>query len=254
MVADGRRDPAAPAGRHRAGGALVWRRAAWFAVGASCAVLIVLAFAAARLAGPPANPGDAFPGLPNGGLLTAQPPGSQTPGHRPASTSGNGGDPLGPSGADGLDNGPGGRPGDMATAGQATEPGGADADGEPGPSVTYLPPSGPSAGDAQAMVGTTVLFYDRLARDVDTAWELVGTHVKAHGLESFRKQWAGIGSARVREVVVDTGAATVLATVELTGTDGSARVQQYRLEFHRGSPGVVQDITPVGGKGEKPAK
>jgi hypothetical protein len=258
MVADGRRDPAAPAGSHRAGGALAWRAwrsAAWFAVGASCTVLIVLAFAAARLTGAPADAGNAFPGLPTGGLLTAQPPESQTQGHRPPSTSGDGGDPLEPGATDGgtgqVQHGP---PDDATTAGHSGAPGGAAAAGTGGPSVTYLPPDDPPAGQAQAVVDTTVQFYDRLARDVDSAWGLVGARVKVHGLESFRKQWAGIAAARVQEVVVDAGAETVLATVALTGTDGRAQVRQYRLEFRRGDPGVVQDVAPVGGNGQKPAK
>ena len=260
MVADGRRDPATRAARRRGGnGAAAWsasRHAAWFAVGASCAVLIVLAFAASRLAGPPANPGDAFPGLPNGGLLTAQPPASQTQGRRPPSTGGNGGGTSEPGYPDRGGTGPGqdGAPGDAGPPSYSAAPGDGRRTGAPGPSVTYLPPDEPPAADAQALVETTVLFYDRLAQDVDAAWQLVGTHVQAHGLESFRKQWAGIASAHVQEVVVDAGAGTVVATVALSGTDGSAKVRQYRLEYRKGDPRVVQDIAPLGGNGQKPAK
>jgi len=235
-----------------------WRRAAWFAVGASCVVLIVLAFAASRLASDPAGRIDAFPGLPTGGLLTAQPLGP--PASTPTVTTAPGGgiatEPSGGTGAGGDRAGSGDRPGGGTGGRPPADPGGTAGPGEsaPAPAVSYLPVEGHPPVGPQQLADATVQFYELLQADVEAAWELVGPKVKARGYDSFRGQWAGAVGVEVQQLVVNADASTVVATVALTAADGTTRVQQYELVFRRGSTQIIEEINPIAKGGQKPAR
>jgi len=244
-----------------------WRRAAWFAVAASCVVLIVLVFAASRLAGPesPLDRLDAFPGLPTGGLLTAQPLGPQVHPGPTATTDGArpGGTAAGATaGADG--NGPGGGPaahdgrGDQerrssrtGTAAPApSEPRGAST--PPEPTVSLLPSTGRPPVTAADLVSATRTFYEQLPRNVDAAWNMVGPRVKVQGFDSFRRQWGDAAEVNLQQVVVDADASSVLATVRIVPADGAERFQTFELVIRQGSSLVIDEIRPVGGSGNKP--
>ena len=236
-----------------------WRRAAWFSVGASCVVLTVLVFAAALLAERPFDRIDAFPGLPTGGLLTAQPlgppvhpvpagpPGAGGDGHtalggQPGDGQGNGG-PLGSDGSDDSD----GRssPGSAGPTGEQ-----ARGDAPTAPMVTVMPTTGqPPPVTAEDLVAGTTRFYDQLPRNVDAAWAMVGPRVKVQGYDSFRKLWGDATEVRLQQIVVDADGSSVLATVQLVTADGVEHVQRFHLTFRKGRSMIIDDITPVTGDG-----
>jgi hypothetical protein len=237
-----------------------WRRAAWFAVGASCVVLTVLVFAAARLAGPGGTDRlDAFPGLPTGGLLTPQPlgppvqprPDTSTSqpeprvgaGGQPASTGSNGtqGGAEHPSGGDQ------GQPRGGPAAPRTTAPGsgGSDIGTAAAPTVSMLPSTGRPAVTAEDMVSTTRTFFATLPGDIDAAWEMVGPRVKVRGYDSFRAQWANVDDLQLQSVVVDADGSTVIATVQIVRKGGSTTVERFELTFRQSSSVQIDDFRPL---------
>jgi len=242
-----------------------WRRAAWFAVAASCAVLTVLVFAAVRLAGGSFDRVEAFPGLPTGGLLTAQPLGPPVRPPLPLTTAGDdraaphGGPSTAAAGNPGGAGGPhgdgrGGVLGDSTGTWTATPT--ADPPGEsvPPPQVSVLPTVGHPAATPDDLVDGTRTFYDQLPANIDAAWAMVGPRVKVQGYDAFRQQWAGATEVHLQQLVVDADKSTVLATVGLVMGDGVERVQRYRLVFRRGNPMIIDEITPIAERGPKPPK
>jgi hypothetical protein len=244
-----------------------WRRAAWFAVAASCAVLTVLVFAAARLTGGPLQRIDAFPGLPTGGLLTAQspprhsvpPPAVTTaPADQDGATASvdSAGDDAGNTTEDG-DAQAGGGQARSTTTGTASPTGpGPRSQGVPPPTVSVLPATGRPPVTAADMVAATTLFYSQLPGNPDEAWAMLGSRAKAQGYDAFRGQWADAVDVQLRKVVVDPDDSTVLATVKVMTTDGAERVQRYQLVFRGAGSPVIDEITPISAEdeGNEPAK
>ena len=246
-----------------------WRRAAWFAVGASCVVLTVLVFAAARLAGPesPFDRLDAFPGLPTGGLLTAQPPeppGPSRPGDDPTAADGTtptaDGDPTSAGAAhqpgrqgEQSDRGPGGGPAGVTRTGSPTTTS-YDHLGDPTvqPSVSLLPTVGSPPVTADSLIAATRSFYELLPKNVEAAWNMVGPRVKVQGFESFRKQWADAAQVHLQRVVVNANDSTVLATVLFVGTEDDEYVQRFLLTFRQGNALTIEEIQQTGDDGNKP--
>lgn len=244
-----------------------WRRAAWFAVGASCVVLTVLVFAAARLAGPesPFDRLDAFPGPPTGGLLTAQPPGPAVPtGAGDPTVAGEHSDTVagaatrtGTGDAPGQQNQPEGDGPGSGPAG-STGPGGAPVTsqvrtGEPtaNPTVSLLPTIGSPPVTPEDMIDATRLFYESLPKDVDTAWGMVGPRVKVQGYETFRQQWADVTTVDLLRVVVNANDSSVLATVRTVTTEGAEHVDNFLLVFRQGNALTIEEIRPTGRDGNK---
>jgi hypothetical protein len=241
-----------------------WRRAAWFAVGASCGVLTMLVFAAVRLAGPDRI--DAFPGLPTGSLLTAQPLGpsvhpetpEETRADRSGSSGGSGqpdttadgapgeGGPTGTSGSDGRWN---------STRTWTVAPTGDGPHGESvtEPTIIMLPATGRPPVSAEELVEGTKRFYGLLPHNIEAAWAMVGPRVKAQGYENFRKQWADATVVRLRQVTVDADDSAVLATVHMITTDGAEHVQRFRMTFRKGHSLVIDEIVPLADDGRPPA-
>lgn len=239
-----------------------WRRAAWLAVGASSAVLVALVFAAGRLAEPDRI--DAFPGLPTGGLLTAQQPGPQGQPEPGVSTVADGTPPSGAAGSSATAGGTGG--GGLAASEAGEGPGGATmtatrtstGDNEPPrstsvPTVSVLPSTGSPPVGADELIDGAVQFYSLLPEDIDGAWQMVGPSVRAGGYEGFRRQWSDVTDVRLQEVVVDADESTVLATVEVDATDGDKQVRQYRMVFRGGGRSLtIEELDLVTERGHKP--
>jgi hypothetical protein len=230
-----------------------WRRAAWFAVGASCGVLTMLAFAAVRLAGPDRI--DAFPGVPTGSLLTAQPFGP--PVHPEATRAGRGGSSA-RNGQPGTT--AGGGPGEGGSA----DTGGSDGrwhstrtwtvaptgNGPPGtpatePTIIVLPVTARPPISAEDLVEGTKRFYGLLPHNVEAAWAMVGPRVKAQGYQTFRRWWADATVVRLREITVDADDSAVLATVHVVTTDGAERGYRFRMIFDKDPSLVIEEIVPL---------
>ena len=238
-----------------------WRRAAWFAVAAACVVLVGLVVATARLAGGPFDRLDAFPGLPTGGLLTAQPIGppvhpplmtteagwgdSSSPGGRPGAAPGGTG--AGGSRGDDRSGGPG-----LASSSRTDSPTGGRSRGQSAPpTVSVLPTTGNPPVAADDLVAGTTAFYDQLPNNIGSAWAMVGPEEQAQGYDAFSNQWADVAEVQLREVVVNANDSVVLATVRMVTNGGVERVDRYRLFFHKADQLVIDEITPIGGGGKK---
>ena len=245
MDPDGRGDPVSVTPPR------TWRRAAWFAVGASCVALTALVVGASQLAG---RSGSivSFPGLPTGGLLTAQPLGPPVHPPGPATTVPGG---HGPGGTDGPSGGiaggePGGGPrGDGRAGGPAetwtasSRPGRQSGASIP-PSVTIMPTTGQPAVSADELVAGTTQFYDQLPSNLNAAWAMLSPRAKKGGFDSFREQWADTEQVHLQQVIVDADDSSVLATVQTVTTDGVEHVRQFRLGFVKSHPLTIDEISP----------
>lgn len=245
------------------------RRAAWVAVAASCAILAALVFAAARLTGGPFQRIDAFPGLPTGGLLTAQP--QRSAAHLGAATTAPADQDGAAASIDSADVDAGNAPGNggpkddteqarphLTETASPTDPGLRSQTGPP-PMVTILPATGRPPVAPADLVAATTAFYSQLPDNIEGAWAMVAPRARAQGFEAFRTQWADTTDVQLKKMVVSPDDSTVLATVKLVTSDGSKRDQQYRMVFRGVGPPAIDEITPItaddeGDQGDEPAK
>jgi hypothetical protein len=244
-----------------------WRKAAWFIVGAASIVLVVLVFAAMRLAGPEDRIGriDAFPGLPTGGLLTpqqpeaaepaatAEPPAPDEPGSSPSVESAPGGDggatvPQAPGGTEP------GRPGENRPPGQSGGSGGGSrpTEGRPEPTGGAQPTSPGTTDVEENVVDSTHRFFGFLPHDLEAAWEMVSPRVRVLGFEAFREQWGQYSDVRLQHVEVGTDGTTVVATLQVTEHKGETWTQRWKLSYRFSETLVIDEVTMIEGAANEP--
>jgi hypothetical protein len=222
-----------------------WRKAAWFIVAACSVVLVVLVFAAVRLAGPDGRFGkiDAFPGLPTGGLLTPQPPSSDTLAE-PTSEAAEEPRPDSAEPSLGPDSGsetalP---PGDPARPGpeQPGQGGGGDPTEGP-PSVNTAPPPEDPPIQVDELLGATQQFFDVLPENIEAAWQMMSPQARSHGPDKFDKHWRKFRDVQLQSTSVDVGRSTVTAVVFVTGKNGKTATQRWKLTYRQEGSLAIDD-------------
>jgi hypothetical protein len=224
-----------------------WRRAAWFAVGASLLVVFGLVFAAAALVGKPKNTDtiDALPGYPSLPIFfdSSTEPG---PGSPPKPSSGT-------------------RSPERSTV-APTSPRRPSASGPkvPVPQVPSIPgrtsieqpqpPAPPvrqttpkrtfATNDPKEIGDRTEAFYKQVTTDPDSAYKMTSGEMRVQGEQAFKQRYSNIKSVEVRRIDIDPNQGTTVSEVKITKKDGSTIVERRRLKFTSGSnPKISSEVT-----------
>lgn len=229
-----------------------WRKAAWFATGASGAVVVGLLFAGTFLVGKPATDAavqGAWPGY-QGGAPAISDDQAVPPGQR----GGAGAGPHTPKRPDRAvgETAPGTG---AATRDDATEQ--APSDPASGPATTGAPaPSGPPqkppvtpAGretpvsapwwysfppNAQTMGDNSEKFFNTVTTDPNEASSVTTGQLHDQGAQALAERYAGIAYFEVKKISIDQQRGVTVNTVEVTHTDGTKTMETRTLTFGDG--------------------
>jgi hypothetical protein len=230
-----------------------WKKAAWFATGASGAVVVGLLFAGSYLVGkPPVDQAvqGAWPGY-QGAPTVIDPTGEAGPPSRQG----------------------GSAPGPDDSTPSADEPAGRTSGGGAGPvdGVPQPPPPGSSAGphtsgtatpsgrpqkppatpaqretpvkppwwysfppDAQTMGDNSEKFFNTVTTDPAAAAAVTTGDLHDQGPQALAERYAGVAYFEVRKISIDQQRGVTVNTVEITHTDGSKTVEERTLTFGDG--------------------
>ncbi|WP_238608604.1 hypothetical protein [Amycolatopsis sp. Poz14] len=242
-----------------------WRKAAWFATGASGAVVVGLLFAGTFLVGGPTTTttdavgGGGWPGRQNGGNpnLSALIPNGQhggVGGSVPRSdsstspdgvTSDNGTHPQQGSGPNSSASsssagvttsaGPGTGTGSSTSAPTTTDsPSSSEPPQKPPVTPAERETKGPpvfTAGDADTMGNNSEKFFNNVTTDPSEASSVTSGDLKQQGPQGLRKRYADVAYFEVKKVTIDPQHGTTVNTVEVTHQDGSKSTEQQTLTF-----------------------
>ncbi|MGW5742869.1 hypothetical protein [Amycolatopsis sp. NPDC003861] len=228
-----------------------WRKAAWFATGASGAVVVGLLCAGSFLVGkPPVDQAvqGAWPGY-QGVPTIADPTGE----HRPPTEGGSGAGPesAAPPESGKTQSGGGGGPVDDATApaDAGTASPGTSTTGPALPSATpRKPPVTPAQRetpvkppwwysfppDAQTMGDNSEKFFNTVTTDPAAASSVTTGRLHDQGPQALADRYAGIAYFEVKKVSIDQQRGVTVNTVEVTHTDGTKTVEERTLTFGDG--------------------
>jgi hypothetical protein len=231
-----------------------WRRAAWFAVGTSAAVVCGLAVAAVRFVGSPhsADTIDALPAFPTQklGKLPADETARPTQDSRTPTTevsSRRTDDPT-PGSA-----GPGAASSDepAGESGSGTTSGTGDSTSEP-TTWTQTPPPRATIGpqpvtptNPQAMGDRTEQYFALVTEDPEAAHEMCTGSMAREGPEGIEERYAGVDHVEVQDITINRNEATTTSTVKIVHDDGTATVEQRELTFTWGGDPKISDETPA---------
>lgn len=232
-----------------------WRKAAWFATGASGAVVVGLLCAGSFLVGkPPVDQAvqGSWPGYQ--GVPTVADP---TSGHRPPTQGGSAAGPetatSSPSAhAPGTSSGGGGAgpvDGVPAPPAGSTE---APSSATTGPATTDRTPRKPPVTpaqretpvkppwwysfppDAQTLGDNSEKFFNTVTTDPAAASSVTTGELHDQGPQALARRYAGIAYFEVKKVSIDQQRGVTVNTVEVTHTDGTKTIEQRTLTFGDG--------------------
>lgn len=229
-----------------------WRKAAWFATGASGAVVVGLLFAGSYLVGKPVDQAvqGAWPGY-QGAPTVIDPTAEAEPPSR------QGGSAPGPDDSTPSPDKPAGR-----TRGGGAGP----VDGVPTPPVTDNPAGSKTSGtatpsgwpqkppvtpaqretpvkppwwysfppDAQTMGDNSEKFFNTVTTDPAAASSVTTGDLHDRGPQALADRYAGVAYFEVRKISVDQQRGVTVNTVEITHTDGSKTIEERTLTFGDG--------------------
>ncbi len=228
-----------------------WRKAAWFATGASGAVVIGLLFAGTFLVGKPATDEavqGAWPGY-QGGAPVISDDQAVPPGQR----GGAGGGPRTPKVPDRAAAEPAAAP--SGPRDDATHPNPAEPASGPAPTGAQAPSGPPQkppitpAGretpvtapwwysfppDAQTMGDNSEKFFNTVTTDPNQASSVTTGQLHDQGAQALAERYAGVAYFEVKKVSIDQQRGVTVNTVEVTHTDGTKTMETRTLTFGDG--------------------
>jgi hypothetical protein len=229
-----------------------WRKAAWFATGASGAVVVGLLFAGTFLVGKPVADEavqGAWPGY-QGGAPAISDDQAVPPGQR----GGAGGGPHTPKRPDRAVGetapGTGAATRDDATeqspSGPASGPAATGAPAQSGP--PQKPPVTPAGRetpvtapwwysfppDAQTMGDNSEKFFNTVTTDPNQASSVTTGQLHDQGAQALAERYAGIAYFEVKKISIDQQRGVTVNTVEVTHTDGTKTMETRTLTFGDG--------------------
>ncbi len=230
-----------------------WRKAAWFAVGTSAAVMVGLAYAAVEFVGKPGEPPmiDALPAYPTRPWTLQQLPAEQTTSssEQPLSSTGR---PKESSSAHNPDTSIGDSPVETTDAPggpPTTSPGGGSTvtpvPTEPAtPNRTTVGPAPVTPTNPQKMGDVTEAYYATVTDDPAAAHEMTTGSMAREGAEGIEARYQGVERVEVQEITIDREKAITTSTVKLVHEDGTETIEQRQLEFTwGGDPKIIAEAT-----------
>jgi hypothetical protein len=222
-----------------------WRKAAWFAVGTSAAVVCGLAVAAVRLVGSPPSSDtiDALPAFPTqelGTLPVDEPrPSDRTSTSRPSSSTS-----AEPSSRPDTAHRPQDPSAPAATTGQEE-----DATTEPTTTTEPAPPTRTTVGpepltptNPQAMGDRTEQYFALVTEDPQAANDMCTGDMAREGPQGIEDRYEGVDHVEVQDITIDRNQATTTSTVKIVREDGTESVEQRQLTFTwGGNPKISED-------------
>ncbi len=235
-----------------------WRKAAWFAVGTSAAVVLGLSIATSELMGRPVSDEaliDALPAYPTGPLTLAELPdhdetpdtpstGRPTTSDRP-STSATPSSTTGDSTARDTVTG-------SSTGGASVVPTGAPSgDTTTTPPTTPPPPVRRTIGpapitptDPQKMGDRTEQYFALVTSDPAAAHELTTGGMAREGEEGIEARYGDVERIEVQEITIDRNEGVTKSRVKVVRQDGTEAVEERKLTFTwGGDPKITDDST-----------
>jgi hypothetical protein len=232
-----------------------WRRAAWFAVGTSAAVVLGLAVASAELMGRPVNGSyiDALPAYPSGPMTLAKLPNQQTT-DVPGASHTNKNQPTS-SGTEPTSTEQSAAPPRDTVIGNTTDPQPEEPASEEGTSTTTTPvePARVTVGAApvtptnpQAMGDRTEEYFKLVTSDPAAAHAMTTGGMAREGAEGIEARYDGVERVEVQDITIDQGQGVTTSTVKVVHKDGSETVEERQLTFTwGGDPKITEDaVTP----------
>lgn len=241
-----------------------WRKAAWFAVGTSAAVVLGLSIAAVELMGRPVSDGtliDAMPAYPTGPLTLerlpneetttgpsntkkATPPNRPTPSvsqpKRPA--------PQGPTSQD--------EPHDTVIGSSADGPTGNDPTSDDPtsqdmtsttqqePYRTTVGPAPVTPTDPAAMGDRTEEYFKLVTSDPSAAHAMTTGGMAREGAEGIEARYTGVRRVEVQAITIDRNEAVTTSTVRVVHDDGTETIEHRQLTFTwGGDPKITDEMT-----------
>lgn len=237
-----------------------WRKAAWFAVGTSAAVVLGLTVATAELMSGAPDDGvliDALPAYPTGPLTLDELPHEATPTgapHRPTSST------RTPSAsASAPSDGQAEPPRDTVTGSttddDSTGPGtsGRPSQQTPGmtaqttpkePTRTTVGPQPVTLTDPEAMGDRTEQYFELVTNDPAAAHELTTGGMAREGAEGIEARYNGVERVEVQDITIDRNQAVTTSTVKVVHEDGTETIEERQLTFTwGGDPKITEDTT-----------
>lgn len=234
-----------------------WRKAAWFAVGTSAAVVLGLAFATSEFMGRPVDDGaliDALPAYPTGPLTLAELPleddtTSDTPStDRPTTSREPSASPSSSQAADPpRDTVIGGTSG-----GETVSPTGPPStDTTTTPTATTVEPMRTTVGpapvtptDPQKMGDRTEEYFALVTTDPAAAHELTTGSMAREGETGIEERYGEVERIEVQDITIDRNQAVTTSRVKVIRKDGTATVEERQLTFTwGGDPKITADST-----------
>jgi hypothetical protein len=230
-----------------------WRRAAWFAVGTSAAVVLGLAVASAELMGRPVDGSfiDALPAYPSGPMTLEKLPNQQTTTDAPTSGHTSKGRPPS-SGSRPAPTGQSVPPRDTV-AGNTSDPetgGSADDDAITTAATTPVEPTRVTVGEApvtptnpQAMGDRTEEYFKLVTSDPAAAHAMTTGGMAREGTEGIEARYGDVERVEVQDVTIDRGQGVTTSTVKVVHEDGTETIEKRTLTFTWGADPKITDDT-----------
>ena len=232
-----------------------WRKAAWFAVGTSAAVMVGLAYAAVEFVGEPGEPPliDALPAYPTRSWSLEPLPAEQSTNEpdRPVSSSGS---PQNSSSAHNPDTAvgdspirtttsPGGRPTSSPGGGSTPTPAPTE---PPPPSRTTIGSAPVTPTNPEKMGDVTEAYYAMVTDNPEAAHEMTTGDMAREGAEGIEARYEGVERVEVQEITIDRSNAITTSTVKVVHEDGTETIEQRQLKFTwGGDPKIKEEATPA---------
>jgi hypothetical protein len=233
-----------------------WRKAAWFAVGTSAAVVLGLSIAAVELMGRPVSDGtliDAMPVYPTGPLTLERLPNEETttdpsgtkkatpPSPKPSVSH-----PRAPEDQTSQDG-----PRDTVIGSSA---GGQTSDDPTSQDMTSTTPQEPyrttvgpapvTPTDPTAMGDRTEEYFKLVTSDPTAAHAMTTGGMAREGAEGIEARYAGVERVEVQDITIDRNQAVTTSTIKIVHEDGTETIEHRQLTFTwGGDPKITDEAT-----------